>query len=194
MISTARSSRVLLVVLLVLVLQLGGSVAKEPTGSGALPGPVADVLEREFPGSEIRQVDAEKEGGVQVYDVEFRQGGIERECDIAADGTILETSAVVEAGTVPEVVLTAFKAAAAGGTVGKIAKAEIRFQAKGGKLAPLDPPKHEYEAEIERDGRHGEITVASDGTVVEGPKWFKGRSEESEEDEGDEGEKQTTGA
>jgi len=37
------------------------------------------------------------ENGVTVYDLEFKDGPVEKETDIAADGTMLEYTVVVEA-------------------------------------------------------------------------------------------------
>jgi uncharacterized membrane protein YkoI len=147
--------------------------AKEQHGKAKLPDAVAKAFTAAFPKGEIATVDAEKEAGVEVYDIEFTEGGLEQECDITADGVILEASAVVEAQTVPGAAMNAIKAAADGGTIRQIEKAEIRAEVHDGKITKLDPFKTQFEAELRKGDQRAEITVDENGAVVEAPEWVK---------------------
>ncbi len=173
--------RTALMATLVVALLGAGTNAKERAARGKLPEAVAKALEAEFPGAEVFKADSEKENGVTIYDVEFRQAGIERECDVAADGTILNTAIVVDAKNVPEAAMKAFVAAAGGGSVGRIERSEVRAEPEAGKIRKLDKARIEFEAEIAKDGRRAEITVAEDGTVLEAPKWAEAGAREGRE-------------
>jgi hypothetical protein len=71
--------------------------------------------------------------------------------------------------------------AADGGTIGAVEYEEIRAEAKHGRIVALDALRIEYEATLSKGDRTGEVTVASDGKVVEGPKWFKAGQDDDED-------------
>lgn len=168
---------------LILVAQVGsGAYAKKEEGRTNLPEVVAKAFKDAFPKGEIAKADAEKEGGIEIYDIEFREGESERECDIAADGAILDTAIVVDAKSLPDAALKAIEKAAEGGTIKRIEKTEIRAEAKAGKITKFDKARIEFEAEIKKGDRFGEVVVAEDGKIVEAVKWLK-KGPEHEEDE-----------
>jgi uncharacterized membrane protein YkoI len=143
--------------------------ASKPT----LPEAVAKAFKAEFPKGEIAKADEEKENGITVYDIEFKEGGLARETDIAADGTILTVAVVVDPNQVPQAAMKAIKAAAEGGAVKQVEKTEIRCEAKDGKITRLDKPKTEYEAAMTKGDLSAEVVVDDKGAVVEAPKWAK---------------------
>jgi uncharacterized membrane protein YkoI len=147
--------------------------ADEAKTKPTLPDAVAKAFKTEFPKGEIVKADEEKENGITVYDIEFKEGGVARETDIAADGTILEAATVVDAKAVPAAVLKAITAAAEGGTVGKIEKIEIRCEAKDGKITKLEKAKTTFEAALKKGDQTGEVVVDEKGAVVEAPTWVK---------------------
>jgi hypothetical protein len=158
--------------------------AAEAEGKATLPDPVAKAFKDAFPKGEVRAAEAENEGGVEVFDIEFREGKTERECEIAADGTILEAATVVAAEAVPEPVMKALRKAAQGGSIRQIEKIEVRAGLEAGKIAKLDKVRIRFEAELEKGERSGEVTVAEDGAVVEPAKRWSAEEEEEEEGEG----------
>src|SRR3954453_17887726 len=84
---------------LALVPSPGRSV--EATRDTKLPRPVRKAFEARFPEAEIFKVDVEVENGVTVYDLEFKDGEIEKETDITDAGIMLEFTVVVDAKAVP---------------------------------------------------------------------------------------------
>jgi hypothetical protein len=168
-------------VLAVLIVAGQAAYAKEEAKAKVeLPDAVAKALATICPNAKITVTDAEQETeeGVTVFDIEFTAGTAKMEADIAADGTILETSAVVGLNVVPEAAAKAIKAAAEGATIKQVERAEIRAEIKkgeGGKgaIVMLQTPRVNFEAELTKGDQEGEITVAADGTVVEPLKWKK---------------------
>jgi hypothetical protein len=132
-----------------------------------LPEPVAKTFHAMFPKGEILKVDAEEENGVMVYDLEFKEGAVEKETDITAEGTMLEFTIVVRAREVPAAAIKAVRAAAKGGRIGRIERVEISYETKDGKVIKLERPVTRYEVEITKGGRTSEILVAPDGAAVE---------------------------
>ena len=49
---------------------------------------VSKTFKANFPKAVIEKLEYEVENGVGVYDFEFKNGDLEQECDIAADGTL----------------------------------------------------------------------------------------------------------
>ena len=135
-----------------------------------LPAPVAKALTDRYPNAVITKSGMEKEGGVEIYDVEFKDNGTERECDVTVDGTILNLESAVPSSDVPAAAMTALQKATAGGKIKKISKGEVLAEAKDGNIVKLDPPRIEYEAEFTQGGRAREVTVAENGSMLEAPK------------------------
>ena len=117
-----------------------------------LPDPVTKTFKATFPKAQITKLDVDEENGVTVYDIEFKDGAVEKETDITADGTMLEFTVVIPAKEVPAAAMKAVRAAAKGAKIGRIERVEI---VKGDKTSPT------------RSGAAGEIVVAPDGAVIE---------------------------
>ncbi|MCX5644174.1 MAG: hypothetical protein NTZ17_05745 [Phycisphaerae bacterium] len=145
----------------------GFKLAKIEKPAVKLPDPVARTFQAAFPKAEILKVDAEEENGVTVYDFEFKDGALEKETDITADGTMLEFTIVVRVKEVPAPALKAVRAAAKGAKIGRIERVEISYETKDGKAVKLGKPVTHYAVEIIKGGKTSEIVVAPDGTMVE---------------------------
>ena len=141
-----------------------------------LPAAVAAALKAECAECVVARVSREIEDGVKIYDFEFQKG--QGEMDIAGDGTILNREIPIKADDVPVAVMEAIRKAAAGGRIIQIEKEEIRAELKSGKVVKLDSPKHDYEADLVKMTRFGEVVVTPDGQVTEGPKWRKKRTDD----------------
>ncbi len=141
-----------------------------------LPSAVAAALKAECADCVIAKVNREIEDGVKIYDFEFRKG--QGEMDIAADGTVLNRETPIKPADVPVAVLEAIRKAAAGGKIIQVEKEEIRAELKSGKIVKLDAPKYDYEADLVKRTRVGEVVVTADGQVTEGPKWRKKRTDD----------------
>jgi hypothetical protein len=136
-----------------------------------LPEAVRKTFEARFPRAQIEKIDAEDENGVTVYDVEFRQGRVEKETDIAADGTLLEFTIVVRPEVVPADAMAAIRKAARGAKIKRLECVQISHETKDGKVVKRPKPITQYAAEMTKDDRTAEVVVNPDGSIVEEPKW-----------------------
>lgn len=148
------------------VLSVSGH-AREGTKEARLPDAVRKTFTSRFPGGEIEKVESEEEGGVTVFDIEFKDGGVEKETDIAADGTMLEHTVVIDAKAVPSAAMKAIREAAAGATMGRIEEISMSHETRGGKVVKLPATVTHYEVELRRGGRKAEIVVDPKGGVIE---------------------------
>ncbi|KPK59788.1 MAG: hypothetical protein AMK73_08455 [Planctomycetes bacterium SM23_32] len=151
-------------------------VADEPALE--LPQPARAAIRDAFPEAIVKQVEAEREMGLTLYEVELVQNGQEVEVEVSADGVIAEVQVSVKAEELPPAVADAILRAADGAKVPELEKVEIRATPE---LATLDEPQVVYEAEFSRDGKEYEIRIASDGTVIE----LKEEQGEDHDDEAD---------
>jgi hypothetical protein len=142
-----------------------------PASTTKLPDPVMQTFRAAFPNGEIAKVDVDEENGVSVYDLEFTEGKTEKETDIAADGTMLESTVVVRAKDVPPAAMKTVRQAADGAKMRRIERVEISYETKDGKAVKLAKPVTHYAVEIAKGDESTEIVVDPDGTVVEPAKW-----------------------
>ena len=140
-----------------------------------LPEVVRKTFEARFPNAQIQKVDVEEEDGVTVYDVEFKDAQGEKETDIAADGTMLEITYVIQPKDLPEAAAKPILKAAEGATKGRTERIEISHQTKDGKAVKLPKPVTHYAMEMTKGDKSAEIIVDSDGKVLEEPKWSAGK-------------------
>jgi hypothetical protein len=143
-----------------------------------LPEKVRKTFVDKFPNAVINKLDEEKEGGVMVYDIEFRDGKSRKETDIAEDGTMLEYTVYVTNKTVPKQALRKMEAAAKdhNATMGTLERIEVSYETKEGKVVKLDKPQTRYAMELKKNGQTSEIEVDERGRIIESPK-FDARNE-----------------
>jgi len=148
--------------------------AEETTVSETkLPEKVRATFVGKFPNAVINKIESEKEGGVTVWDIEFRDAKTHKETDIAEDGTMLEYTVHVTKKTFPKkamkvVEAEAKKQEAAMGTMERI---EVSYETKDGKVVKLDKPQTRYAVELSKKDQTSEIVVDANGKVIEEPKW-----------------------
>ena len=171
--------------LLGLALVASGSAAPAAAPSPKLPEPVAKTFQATFPGAVIEKLDVEKENAVTVYDFEFRDGALEKETDIAADGTMLELTVVVEPHAVPAAAMSAVRKAAKGATIRRIEHIEIGYETKAGKVVKLATPMTNYAVELAKGKRRAEIVVTPEGRVIEPARWGGEAHEKTESKTGE---------
>jgi uncharacterized membrane protein YkoI len=147
------------------------SRAQKPATDVKLPEVVKKTFDAAFPKAEIQKIDVEEEGGVTVYDVEFKQGSVEKETDIAADGTMLEVTVVIDAKSVPAAALKPIQAAAVGATMTRVEEIKISHETKDGKVVKLPSTLTRYAVELKKGDQTAEIVVDPDGKVLEEPKF-----------------------
>jgi hypothetical protein len=168
--------------------------AEHAKDSAKVPPAVAKAVETNCPGAVVDKMDVEKEGGIALYDFEFKAG--RGEIEVAEDGTVMDIAAIVALKDLPKPAAAAILKAAAGAKIGQLERSEVRAEIKTengkGTIVRLPAPKYVYEAELIQGEKRGEVQVAPDGKIVEGPKWGAdeeekeeqvGEKEEAEEDE-----------
>lgn len=153
---------------------------KQAKADVKLPDAVAETFKKVFPKGEITKLDVEQENGVTVYDIEFRDGGIEKETDIAVDGTMLEVTIVVDAEAMPKTAMQTIQKTAKGAKIGQLERIEVSYETKDGKAIRLPKPITRYAAELAKGNQTAEVVVAPDGAVVEPAKWGEAKGEKSE--------------
>ena len=162
-----------------------GQKAQEPAVKGKveLPPAVVKAVKANCPGAEIDKIDVEKEAGINLYDIEFKAG--RGEIEVAEDGTVMDIAMIIAMKDIPKPAAEAIRAAAAGATIGQVEKSEVRAEIKKsgdkGTLVKLATPRYVYEAELVKGEQKGEVQIAPDGKVVEGPKWAAEMGEKKEE-------------
>ena len=142
--------------------------ADSKKGDVKLPAVVTKTFKKAFPNGEITKLDVDVENGVTVYDIEFKDGKVEKETDITADGTMLESTVVIDAKAVPKAAMAAVAKAAAGATMKRIERVEIAYETKDGKAVKLAKPVTRYAVELTKTT---EVVVNPDGKVVEPANW-----------------------
>jgi peptidase YpeB-like protein len=130
--------------------------------SAAIPTDVMAALTRKFPQATVDKWTKEKEGGKEVYDIEFHQGTRKFEADIFADGTIHNWEQQIAAADLPQPVTNTVSRKFPHAVMKEImAVTDVqngREQLTG------------YEVVIQRPHKKDvEMTVAPDGKVLEGP-------------------------
>jgi len=147
---------------------------KQAAASAAptLPPAVAKVVKQYRPKAVIDKLTVEQQAGTDLYDIEFK--GTEGEMEVAADGRIIDIVAIVQMNSLPRAAADAIQKVTreAGAKIVRLEKSEVHSEIADGKIVALPQFKYLYEAElVKKSGQTGEVTVAPDGTIVEGPKW-----------------------
>lgn len=150
-------------------------LAKELKISTQLPDAVDETLKARFPNAEISKLDVTEENGVMVYDIEFSDGAAEKETDIAADGTMLEWTLVIEARAIPAAAMKSIRKAAAGARLGRLERIELGYETEDGKVVQLPETQIRFAAELSKGGKNTEVIVDRSGAVVERPDWGDGK-------------------
>jgi len=153
------------------LLLFGTPLAESLPKDAKLPDPVEATFQARFPRAAIEKIDVTEENGVRVYDIEFQDGRMERETDIAEDGTLMEYTDVIPLKAIPAAPLKAIRAAAKGARLGRLERIEVSYETHEGKVVKLPEAVTRYAAEMSRKGQHAEVIVADDGTVLEPPQW-----------------------
>jgi uncharacterized membrane protein YkoI len=158
-----------------LAMTLSGLLVAMPTAAAQdkgkadldkIPKKVMDALKARFPNPVIQHWTEEKEGGVVLYDIEFRQAGRKLEADIKADGMIDNWEGETSVKDLPAAVMKAVRTKYRNATLNE---AMAITEVKGGKEVPGG-----YEILLETaDKKEIEVTVAPNGKILEAPEETK---------------------
>jgi hypothetical protein len=175
--------RIVFLALMAVALTLAGGCRKAPPSpvkpepGAALPEAARKAIEEEFHGAAILSVKPDDLLGLAIYEAEI-EGTPRVVVQVSADGVIagVETT-VTDTQSIPEAVRKAIAQAADGGIATRYEKVDVRAEAREGdgalKLIKLDKFKTAYEAELSKGDQQAEVTVATDGTVLQRVKWEK---------------------
>jgi hypothetical protein len=136
-----------------------------------LPEPVAKTFKTVFPNGVVDKLTSAEENGIIVYDFEFHAGGRDKETDIIADGTMIESTLVIVAADIPAPAMKVIRRAAKGAKLGRLEWIETRYELEAGKAVKLPAPEIKYAAEMTRANENAEIIVTPTGKVLEPPVW-----------------------
>jgi uncharacterized membrane protein YkoI len=138
-----------------------------------LPAKVMAAVEATVPDAEVAMAEVSEEGGITVYDIEFKNDMGEME--VADDGTVIEVVSIVTMDDLPEAAAAAIQKAAGDMTINRLEKSEIRSEidteGETAAVTMLENLRYKYEAELARNDSTAEITVDADGNIVEPLKW-----------------------
>jgi putative PepSY-like beta-lactamase-inhibitor len=141
-----------------------GEATKAQATPAAAPVPkaVTDALKAKFPHAMIDKQSKEKEGGVEVWDLEFRQEGTKYEADISAAGMIHNWEKAIKPTELPPTVSKAVEAKYPNATFKEVM---VVTDVKAGKDVLQG-----YEIQLAgADKKEVEVTVAPDGKFIEEP-------------------------
>lgn len=158
---------------LLLAASQGGSTSLAP--SAKLPEPVERTFRSVFPRAAIDRLDVAEEDGVMVYDFEFTDGKLEKETDITADGTMLETTLVVVPKVVTAAALKTIRETAKGAKLGRLERIEVSYVIESGKIVRLPAEETRFACEMSRGGKKAEVIVDAQGKVIEAPEWVSAK-------------------
>ena len=175
--------------LLALTLITGG-LAHSLAQENAKPSPeieakVTTAVKAAFPEVAVQGIKAETENGMSFYEVKFTSEGKKMDGDVTADGTLLETEEAAELASFPKPAQEALKKAT---KATKVAAFEInrkfatteKDSTGGVKVTKLATPTVAYEADVEKNGKKGEVAVSADGSILESPAWAKSKGKHKE--------------
>lgn len=77
--------------------------------SDQLPSAISSALQKAYPGAEVTQVTQEVENGMSVFDVEIKQGAVERDLIFSHDGTLIEAGEHIAVSALPSEVTRAIQ-------------------------------------------------------------------------------------
>jgi len=115
-----------------------------------IPQAAREALLKYARGAPLKEVEREKESGVELYEAEWKVNGREHEAKVTADGVLVELEEKVPAGAVPAAVRSAATKLFPNGT-------KVKFQKKTIVL---------YEVEAKVAGKEREVLISPTGKVL----------------------------
>ena len=120
-----------------------------------LPAPVQAVVQREFPGANITEIDDGEFDGTVVYEIEGTSAdGMDFQLEIGKDGTVYQKDEEVRLKALPPAVLAAIKK-----QLGDLGPEDLKRMTEYGKVY--------YEIKVEALGKEIELKIKTDGTILE---------------------------
>lgn len=152
------------------------SVEQASQDFNSLPPAVQKAVRSQAPNAEIASVDMKTENGVQVYEVEFRDAGVNPRLLVSADGSILNSPGTSKTEGIVGTVEKALTPTGAVGTKFSALPPSVQkaIQSHGIPTEIRDISRNEengrviYTVEYVDSGKNPTIKIAEDGTLVQG--------------------------
>lgn len=122
----------------------------------AVPQPVLEAFAKAQPSAKVEEYKQKIRNGATVYEIEFKQGGVEHEYYYSANGALLETEAEIKLGDLPNPVVEAIKKAYPGAVLKEANKRSLA----DGKVSG-------YEVEVKHSGEELELELDADGNILQ---------------------------
>jgi len=120
-----------------------------------LPAPVQAVVQREFPGAYITEIDDGEFDEIPVYEIEGTSAaGVDFELEVGKDGTVYQKDEKVRLQDIPPAVLAALKK-----QLGDVTPDDFKRMSEYGKVY--------YEFNAEAMGKDIGLKIEADGTILE---------------------------
>ena len=148
-------------VVLVFLVACAGGPSGDRTTMASIPPPAAATLNAQAGAAAIRHVSRGTEGGREVFEAEWSEGGLEREAKVTATGELLELEIELREADVPAPVRIAAAKALVGAT-------KIKYVRLAGER---------FEAEAVIHGKEQEVTLTASGACA--------NSDDDDDDEDD---------
>ncbi|MHC4864488.1 MAG: PA14 domain-containing protein [Planctomycetota bacterium] len=154
-----KRASVVLVVLLVVCLpgfsRQGLAANNEGISLLGLPSPVQAVVEREFPGAIVSEIDNGEFDGTDVYEIEGRSAdGMDFQLEVGKDGTVYQKDEEVGLQDIPSSVLATVK-----NQLGDVGPDDLKRMTEYGKVY--------YEIKAAGMGKEVELKIETNGQILE---------------------------
>jgi hypothetical protein len=147
----------------------------EKSEKGSIPAAIEAAIKALIPNAVLGEGGKEQES-VNVYEVKIKDGSKEADVTVAEDGTAINAEYTETMDAMPPAVAAAIKAQNA--EVKEVVRVVEYAQIK---VVKLDAPATSYEAEVVKDGKKTEMTIAADGKILK-QEVMKDKKEKGEKD------------
>lgn len=138
------------------LLSAGANAEEKELKKDQVPKPVLEAFAKAQPKAQVKEYEEENWDGKTVYEIEFKENGVEHELFYAADGTLLLTGEEIKAAELPPAVAEAAKKAQPKAAIKEVKK----------KLLP-DGTLSRYEVEFKIDGgKELELEIDANGNIL----------------------------
>jgi uncharacterized membrane protein YkoI len=151
------------------------SVEQASQDFNSLPPAVQKAVRSQAPDAEIAHVSTTTENGVPVYEVEFREPGVNPTLLVSADGTVLNSAGTSKTEGIMGTIDKALTPTGAIGTQFSALPPEVQktIQSRAPAAEITDISRSEdngrviYEIEFKDEGKNPAMRIAADGTLVQ---------------------------
>ena len=136
-----------------------------------LPPAVQKTVRAQAPQAEIMDVSKKTDNGMDVYEIQFREGDQSPKIVVAADGKLVSTDMVRPAGSVQRLLTPTGATGTKFSALPEKVQKTIQSTAPGSEIANISRQDKDgrtiYEIEFAEKGKNPSIRVAEDGTFVQ---------------------------